>query len=80
MVVLLQIILSIILEDNNIPRVHKTNLKKFRKSMKKYPEIKSIIKANFIMAIFVLFVIFQALSVIKLQYDMEKFAVIQNNK
>ena len=47
MVVLLQIILSIILEDNNIPRVHKTNLKKFRKSMKKYPEIKSIIKANF---------------------------------
>lgn len=48
--------------------------------MKKYPEIKSIIKANFIMAIFVLFVIFQALSVIKLQYDMEKFAVIQNNK
>lgn len=38
------------------------------------------LNANFIMAIFVLFVILQALSVIKLQYDMEKFAVIQNNK
>lgn len=40
----------------------------------------AFLNANFIMAIFVLFVILQALSVIKLQYDMEKFAVIQNNK
>lgn len=45
-VVVLEIILSIILKDNNIPKENKTNLKGFKKVMKKYPQLKSIIRAN----------------------------------
>ena len=45
-IVTLQIILSIVLKDNNIPKSKKTNLKKFKNVMKEYPEFKSIIKTN----------------------------------
>ena len=45
-IVILQIILSSLLKDNNIPKENKTNLKEFRKIMKRYPEIKNIIRTN----------------------------------
>lgn len=45
-IVTLEIILSIILKDNNIPKESKTNFKKFKNVMKEYPQLKSIIKAN----------------------------------
>ena len=45
-IVTLEIILSIVLKDNNIPKGNKTNLKVFKNDMKKHPELKSIIKAN----------------------------------
>ena len=45
-IVTLEIILSIILKDSNIPRGNKTNLKEFKKVMRKHPELKSIIKTN----------------------------------
>ena len=46
MIVVLEIILSVILKDNNIPKGKKTNFKEFRCVMKKHPELKSIIGAN----------------------------------
>ena len=46
LIVGLEIILSIILKDNNIPEGNKTNLKAFFKNMKNYPELKSILKTN----------------------------------
>lgn len=46
MIVVLEIILSVILKDNNIPKGKKTNFKEFRDVMKKHPELKSIIRAN----------------------------------
>lgn len=45
-IVVLQIILSILLKDNNIPKENKTNLKKFRKVIKEYPQFKSLIVTN----------------------------------
>lgn len=45
-IVVLQIILSILLKDNNIPKENKTNLKEFRKVIKKYPQFKSLIATN----------------------------------
>ena len=45
-IVALQIILSIVLRDNNIPKESKTNLKEFKGVMKKHPELKSIIGTN----------------------------------
>ncbi|MDD6223455.1 MAG: MFS transporter [bacterium] len=45
-IVTLEIILSIILKDNNIPKGNKTNLKEFRKGMKEHPQLKSIIQTN----------------------------------
>lgn len=45
-IVVLQIVLSIVLEDNNIPEGNKTNIKNFVIVMKDYPELKSIIKAD----------------------------------
>lgn len=45
-IVFLEIILSIVLKDNNIPKSNKVNLKKFKEIMKEYPEFKSIIKTN----------------------------------
>ena len=45
-IVALQIILSIVLKDNNIPKESKTNLKEFKGVMKKHPELKSIIGTN----------------------------------
>lgn len=45
-IVILEIILSIILKDNNISNDNKTNLKEFKKAMKKHPELKSIIKTE----------------------------------
>lgn len=45
-IVALEIMLSVILKDNNIPKGNKTNLKKFRGTMKEYPELKSIIVSN----------------------------------
>lgn len=46
LIVGLEIILSIILKDNNIPEGNKTNLKAFFKNMKNHPELKSIVKTN----------------------------------
>lgn len=46
MIVVLEIILSVILKDNNIPKGKKTNFKEFRDVMKKHPELKSIIRAD----------------------------------
>ena len=46
MIVVLEIILSVILKDNNIPKGKKTNFKEFRNVMKKHPELKSIIRAD----------------------------------
>lgn len=45
-IVALEIILSIILKDNNIPKGNKTNLKEFKNVMKEHPELKSIIITN----------------------------------
>mgnify|MGYP004612863733 FL=1 len=45
-IVVLEIILSIILKDSNIPKGNKTNLKKFKNVMKEHPELKSIIRTN----------------------------------
>ena len=45
-IVALEIILSIILKDNNIPKGNKTNLKEFNKVMRGHPELKSIIRTN----------------------------------
>ena len=45
-IVALEIILSIILKDNNIPKGNKTNLKEFKNVMREHPELKSIIKTN----------------------------------
>ena len=45
-IVALEIILSIILKDNNIPKGNKTNLKEFKSIMKKHPELKSIVGTN----------------------------------
>ena len=45
-IVALEIILSIILKDNNIPKGNKTNLKEFKNVMKGHPELKSIIRTN----------------------------------
>lgn len=45
-IVALQIILSIVLRDNNIPKESKTNLKEFKGVMKNHPELKSIIGTN----------------------------------
>lgn len=45
-IVTLEIILSIILKDSNIPKSNKTNLKEFKNVMREYPELKSIIKAK----------------------------------
>ena len=42
-IVVLQIILSIVLDDNNIPKGNKTNLKEFKEAMKEHPELKSVI-------------------------------------
>lgn len=46
MIVVLEIILSVILKDNNIPKGKKTNFKEFRDVMKEHPELKSIIRAD----------------------------------
>ncbi len=45
-IVTLQIVLSIVLKDNNIPKSNKTNLKEFKNVMKEHPELKSIIRTN----------------------------------
>lgn len=45
-IVFLEIMLSIILKDNNIPECNKTNLKEFNNVMKQHPEFKSIIITN----------------------------------
>ena len=45
-IVVLEIILSVMLKDNNIPKGDKTNLKEFKNDMKKHPELKSIIITN----------------------------------
>lgn len=45
-IVALEIILSIILKDNNIPKGNKTNLKEFKNVMKEHPQLKSIIRTN----------------------------------
>lgn len=45
-IVALEIILSIILKDNNIPKGNKTNIKEFKNVMRKHPELKSIIRTN----------------------------------
>lgn len=45
-IVALEILLSIILKDNNIPKGNKTNLKEFKEVMKEYPQLKSIIRTN----------------------------------
>lgn len=45
-IVALEIILSIILKDNNIPKGNKTNLKEFKNVMNNHPELKSIIRTN----------------------------------
>lgn len=45
-IVVLEIILSIILKDSNIPKDNKTNLKEFKNVMKEHPELKSIIITN----------------------------------
>ena len=45
-IVALEIILSIILKDNNIPKSNKTNLKEFKNVMKEHPQLKSIIRTN----------------------------------
>ncbi len=42
-IVILQIVLSITLKDNNIPKGNKTNLKEFKCIMKEHPELRSII-------------------------------------
>ena len=43
-IVVLEILLSIILKDNNIPKCNKTNLKEFKNIVKEHIELKSIIK------------------------------------
>ena len=45
-IVALQIILSIVLKDNNIPKESKTDLKEFNDVIKEHPELKSIIQTN----------------------------------
>lgn len=45
-IVALQIILSIVLKDNNIPKESKTDLKEFNDVIKEHPELKSIIRTN----------------------------------
>lgn len=45
-IVALEIMMSIILKDNNIPKGNKTNLKEFKNVMKEHPELKSIIRTN----------------------------------
>lgn len=45
-IVIIEIILSSILKDNNIPKENKFDLKGFMKVAKQHPEIKSIIKTN----------------------------------
>ena len=45
-IVTLEIILSIILKDSNIPKGNKTNLKEFKNVMMEHPELKSIIRTN----------------------------------
>lgn len=45
-VVFLEIVLSILLKDNNIPKSNKTNLKKFKEIIRKHKELKTLIKAN----------------------------------
>lgn len=45
-IVTLEIILSIILKDNNIPKGDKTNFKDFKLVMKEHPQLKSIIKTK----------------------------------
>lgn len=45
-IVALEIILSIILKDSNIPKGNKTNFKEFKNVMRKHPELKSIIRTK----------------------------------
>lgn len=45
-IVVLQIFLSIVLKDNNIPKGNKTNLKEFKKVIKNYPQFKTLIATN----------------------------------